>query len=92
MVAAHEYVRATRPRPEAPGRRAPGAAKDGRGYGMKGRKDDAGQGGTTSAIVGRTGKRLRGAAAAALVRAQRAAAEEEDGGDFAVDDASDDED
>jgi predicted methyltransferase len=60
VVAANEFVRPTRPRAEAPGRRAPaGAAADRRGYGMKGR---------TEASAGRAGQRVRGANAARLMR------------------------
>lgn len=59
VVAANEFVRATRPRAEAPGRRAPaGATADKRGYGMRGRVDAG----------GRAGQRVRGAAAARLAR------------------------
>ena len=77
VVAANEFVRPTRPRAEAPGRRAPAAAAAAqRGYGMRGRLDAAG---------GRAGQRVRGAAAARLARSM------DDEGDDEGDDEWDDE-
>jgi hypothetical protein len=102
VVAAFEYVRPTRPRAEAPGRRTPGGGGGGaggggggggpaaRGYGMKGRVDSAAADGSRG---GRAGQRVRGAAAARLVRSQRGDDDDDDddGDDDGDNDASDEE-